>query len=177
MKYVPSLILRVIMCFIPISAFNFVLMPITIYSSYFILWFFGATLAFNQISLGPYSFEFIDACVAPAAFYLLWVLVMLVKDIKFKIRVKMVLLGFLLLLGMNVLRVAVLVLTANYLGFNLFEAVHLIWWKFMSGVYLAAIWIFLVWYYKIKSIPVYDDLRYLFRFTKKKKELKKSLFC
>lgn len=167
MKYAWQLILRVLLCFIPISFFNFILMPITIYLSYFILWFFGAALIENQISLGMYSFEFIDACIAPAAFYLLWVLVMLVKDIKFKMRVKMVLLGFLLLLTMNVLRVVALVLVANYFGFNLFEAIHLVWWKFMSGIYVAAIWIFLVWHFKVKSIPVYDDYKELVKIRNK----------
>lgn len=169
MKYVPSLILRVLLCFIPISVFNFVLAPITIYCSYFILWFFGATLAFNQISLGEYSFEFIDACIAPAAFYLLWVLVLLVKDIKFKTRVKMIGLGFSLMMAMNVLRVVTLVLVANYFSFNLFEAIHLVWWKFMSGIYLALVWIFLVWYFKVKSIPAYDDYKELMRLRNKRK--------
>jgi len=36
---------------------------------------------------------------------------------------------------------------------------------YLTGVYVAFVWIFLVKKYKIKSVPIYDDLKTLYNFS------------
>jgi len=49
------------------------------------------------------------------------------------------------------------------MGSRLFETVHLFFWKILSGVVVVIIWIYLTRKYKITSIPVYDDIKYLIK--------------
>lgn len=166
-NYIFNLIIRVLLCFIPLGWFNFILAPITVYLIYFLLIPFGGKLSGDSIILGINTFNFIDACIAVAMYYLLWILVLLTKEIKVFDRVKILLFGFFLLLVMNVFRVFILVLIADNYGILVFDAIHLIWWKFMSGIYVAFVWIFLVKYFKIDSIPIWDDIKELIGHARK----------
>lgn len=160
-QYIIGLILRVVLCFIPLAFFEFVFRPLTIYLSYFLLIPFKAVLLHDAIFVGVNNFNFISACIAPSMYYLLWFLVLLTKEVEFFKRVKIILVGFGLLLGMNVLRVVVLILIADTFGIAAFESVHLLWWEFMSGIYVALVWIFLIKWFKVESVPVWDDLKEL----------------
>ena len=84
----------------------------------------------------------------------------------------MFLLGSLLILGMNLLRIVILVVLNVEFGASYFDAVHLLFWNFVSGVYIALVWIFLVKKFKVDKIPYYSDLKYFYEksFLKKRKK-------
>jgi len=89
MHYLKSLLIRLILCFIPISLFSFFLTPITVYGSYILLVsFLDIVMKENFLIVNGFPFEIVEACVATTAYYLLWLLCFLTKDIKLKIRLK-----------------------------------------------------------------------------------------
>src|SRR3989338_5404729 len=53
-------------------------------------------------------------------------------------------------------------------GLNYFDMIHLFFWTFVASTYVALIWIFLTRKMKIKSIPAYSDIKYLYEKAKKK---------
>lgn len=77
-------------------------------------------------------------------------------------RLKLILIGFVLIFVMNILRLTLMILVSLNFGQDWFNLVHLFFWHFVSGIYIALVWIFLVKYYKIDSIPIYDDIKYLY---------------
>ncbi len=167
MKEEYNFLIRYLLCFIPIGFYNLFLFPITFYGSYYLLYFLNPKIISDQIIVNGIPFTFIDACIATYAYALIWVLTLTTRDINLKTRIKLVLFGFLLILGMNYFRIVLLIIVTVKFGFGAFNTIHLIFWKFLSWFYVALVWIFLTRFYKIKSIPVYDDFKYLF---------KKSLF-
>lgn len=167
MKYEYNLILRVILCFIPLQLFYIIFTPITVYSTYFLLKLYNPSLIGDTITIGSSQFDIVSACVAGFVYLLLLMLVLLTKNIKLLTRIKMILLGFLLLLVFNILRIDFLIfLTLNY-GVEAFESVHMLFWNLFSGAFVAVIWIVLVSIFKIKDIPIYSDLKYLYKKSKK----------
>lgn len=154
------IILIVTLCY---PLFFVVLAPITIYITYLLLnIFYEVILIGNSIGIGYYAYNFIEACIAPAAYYLLFVLIMGIKGLKWKKGVNMFLLGSLLILGMNIIRIIVLILLNVELGKAYFDAIHMVFWNFLSGIYIAIVWIFLVKKYKIGEIPYWDDLSHFY---------------
>ena len=170
MKYVHSLVLRYLLILTPIKLFSFILTPITFYLSILILTYFNPVVINNVISINNIDFEFVEACIATLAYYLLLILTMTTKDISWKIRGKLFLYGSFLILGMNLIRILILVFVAVNYGMDWFQLVHLTFWKIVSGIYVALVWIFLVNKYKIKSIPIIDDLKYLYNLIRKNPE-------
>lgn len=162
MKYEHGLIIRVLLCFIPISLFYLILTPLTLYGSYFLLWFYNPAIYGTSIIIGENLFELVGACIAAAAYLLLLILILLTKEIEFYTRIKMFLFGSLLIYILNIIRIAFLVILSISFNTTLFDIIHTIFWKFLSGVYVAGVWIFLVYLFKIKSIPIYSDLKYLY---------------
>ncbi len=165
-SYIIDLIIRVLaLIFVSLNfgVFYFVFSPITVYLSYFLTKiFYDSVLIGNTIGIGTVGFNFIEACVAGAAYYLLFILVMGIKDIKWLDRLKVFVVGVLLILTMNLIRVLVLIILNVELGENYFDAVHLVFWNFLSGIFIALVWIFLVKKYKLGEIPYYADIKYLY---------------
>ena len=163
MKYEYSFILRILFCFIPVKLFTFILTPITLYLSYLTLIFYNPIVSGNSLIIRGIPFQFIEACIASYAYYLIILLTLLTKDVRFFDRIKILLLGSLLILIMNVFRIFILIYLVMNFGFYWFDLIHMIFWKFVSGIYVALVWILLVKYFKINSIPIYSDLKYLFK--------------
>lgn len=165
-NYLVDLIIRLlVLIFVSLNfgVFYVVLSPITIYLSYFLTKiFYDPVLIGNAIGIGNVGFNFVEACVAGAAYYLLFLLVMGIKEIKWINRLKVFVVGSLLVLGMNLIRVLVLIILNVELGKNYFDAVHLVFWNFLSGAFIAIVWIFLVKKYKLGEIPYYADIKYLY---------------
>ena len=171
MEYLKGLFVRLALCFVPVSLFSFFLTPITVYASYLLInIFFDTVVKGNVIVVNGFPFEIVEACVATLAYFFLWLLCMLTKDVETKTRLKIIGFGFILIFGMNIIRIFLLVFIALKYSFNWFSLVHLAFWNFVSGVYVALVWIFLVRKYKIKNIPVYDDLKTVYNmiFSRKK---------
>lgn len=162
MKYKYGLIIRILLCFIPISIFLFLFTKITIYGSYLSLIFYNPVIDGINLLIGDQVFIFVEACIAALAYMLLWVLIMLTKGVILPIRIKMFLFGSLLIYLMNIIRIFVLINISINLGLNWFEKIHLVFWDFTASIFVAFVWIFLINFYKIKTIPIYSDLEYLY---------------
>ncbi len=164
MKPIQNLGLRILCCFLPISVISFLVTPITIHLTYLLTsLFYPVILTNNILTVNHASFSVIEACVASFAFYFLWLLAMLTKNITWKQRWKLVGVCWGALVLVNVVRIFVLIAVAQTWGWAAFDAVHMIMWQVVSGIFVAAIWIAAVTYFKVKSIPVVDDLVWLYK--------------
>lgn len=122
-----------------------------------------ATGAGMILTLGSYQVELIRACIAPGAYALLAVLVLLTPGLGFWKSLSMFFVGSVLLLAMNIMRIVVLVEVLYAYGTDLFSAVHLTFWLLMSSVFVALVWIVLIKKFRVESVPAYDDLRRVYR--------------
>lgn len=163
MDYYSGLIIRLILLFVPGLFLSSLLTPLTIYAVYLILFSYSPIIIERTMSINNIGFNFVEACIATYAYLFLWGLCMLTKGINVKARTKIIIYGFLLIFAMNIFRIILLIILAVNYGFHWFNLVHLFFWKFLSGVYVALVWIFFVKIYKIKAIPIYDDLKTLYK--------------
>lgn len=182
MRYVKELVTRiliaVLLLIIPINVFYFLFSKITLLASLPFLYLLGYSINVKGyiLFLDGQSLEFIPACVATSAYYLLTLLVLLTKDVKIKTRFYLFLSGSLLIFLMNVIRIDILLYILLKFGENWFERFHIFFWHFVSSIYVAAVWIFLAYKFKLKSIPVYSDFKFLLKksiFYKKKRKKRK----
>jgi len=143
---------------------SLILVPLTAYVSYaFLFLFFGASIYGTIVSFGSFSVEFVEACAALGAYILMGMLVLLTKDIGFKRGLKVFVIGSLLILIANVLRILLMAFVLKNFSVNLFATLHYFIWNFVSGVYVALVWVGLVYKFKVKNIPIYSDLKFLWK--------------
>ena len=165
MEYKKKLVIRLILAALLAVSYSLlykILIPITLYPSFYILkLFYKAELSNTLITIENYSLTFIPACAAASAYILLGILILLTKDIKLKTGLKMFLLGSSLILIANIIRIEALILILINFGKNYFETLHLFIWKVLSSVFVALVWIFLIKFYKIRSIPIISDIKEL----------------
>lgn len=119
----------------------------------------------TSIFLKDLAVEIIPACVMGAAFYLLFALVFLTGEIKPLKRIKLLISAFVSLFILNVLRILFLILINKI---NSFEIIHWVIWNIVSAIFIVAIWLSLTKLFKIKSVPVYTDFKYIIRFVKRR---------
>ena len=128
--------------------------------------FFNPSLISNIITINNLPIEIIGACVAGSAYYLLLILNLSMPKIKLGKRIMLLLFSFSLLLILNILRI--FLLSVLYVSqFSLFDIAHKLFWYIGSIIFVVGIWFLSVWIFKIKEIPFYSDIKYLF--NKKKK--------
>ncbi|MFH1636961.1 MAG: pacearchaeosortase [Candidatus Woesearchaeota archaeon] len=181
MKYPSKLILRLaiaILLGIFYKLFYLVFAPLTLYPAFYLIRMMTpATLSGIMLYIPGYTFSFIDACAAASAYLLLSYLILLTMDISIKKRVAMFLSGSALILAFNIFRIWLLFYILLNFGMSAFQAVHMFIWKFLATLYVLAVWIFLIRAFKVKSIPIYSDYKYLYSraklFMAKKKAVKK----
>ena len=148
------------------------LTPLTVHILNAILSIFTDTiLSGNIIHLEEIAIEIIPACVAGSAFYLLLLLLFSTGDVKPEIRAKAIITSFAALFTLNILRVLILIPMANA---SYFEAVHWVFWHLISTIFVVSIWIGIVKIYKIKTIPIYSDVKYIKSLIKVKKSKRKK---
>jgi|ETN02SMinimDraft_4_1059925.scaffolds.fasta_scaffold239172_1 exosortase/archaeosortase family protein len=179
MDYKEKLIIRVVIAFllfiIPYSLINFILLKFTLYGSYPLLFLkYNPIINGNAFIIENTLLKIISACVATSAYYLLFGLVIFTKDIKLKQSIYLILFGSIAIFLANILRIDLLIYIFVEFGKNFFERVHLFLWQFVSSIYVALIWIFLVKKLKIKTIPVYSDIKHLMHLIKPKKRKSKK---
>ena len=132
--------------------------PPTIHIFYFIISIFtDANLVNNLISFGESTVEIVPACVAGAAYYLLFVLVMLTA-MDVKTRAKALSASLMAFFVANIFRLLIL---SSLIGNINFELIHNIFWHLVSTVFVVGIWFGTVKFYNIKSVPMYTDFLYL----------------
>jgi len=122
---------------------------------------FNASLVENVIYLGTKSINYVESCSAIGAYIFLGLLILLTRGISFKKGLKMFGWGALFILFANVIRINFLAYLLVMNNINMFVTLHLLTWKLLSGVFVAFIWIILVRKFKVNSIPVYDDFKFL----------------
>ena len=143
--------------------FYFVFTPLTVYPIYFLLnYFFGATLEGTTVYVRAIPIEMIKACIAGSAYYLLLIFNLSTPKIKITQRLKMIFFAFLIFLAANLLRI--FLLTILYMaGSPLFDIIHKLSWYAGSVILVIAIWFYQVKIYKLKKIPFYSDLKFLYK--------------
>jgi exosortase/archaeosortase family protein len=162
-------VIMILVAFPGLWIFYFIFTPLTIYPIYLFLdLFLETSLIGNIIILDNFAIELIRACIAGSAFYLLLVLNLSTPRIEIKKRIKILFMAFALLLVLNILRILFLV-WIFFLGFSFFDAVHNVFWYFVSTVFVVGIWFTQVKIFKIKEIPFLSDLKFIY----KKSSLKK----
>jgi exosortase/archaeosortase family protein len=122
----------------------------------------------DSILVYGHTINFIPACAAASAYLLLVLLIFLSKDIKISTRIYMFLLGSFLILSLNIIRIDILIIILIKYGKNLFEDLHLVFWKIISTIFVAFVWIILNIIFKVKTIPVVSDIVYLINIIRKK---------
>jgi exosortase/archaeosortase family protein len=144
------------------SYLTIILLPWTLYSTYFFLdLFLDPILKDSTIILNGISFTIIPACTALLAYILLIELILFTRNISLKNSLKLFFLGSAMIFIMNLLRILILIFIHLNFGKNYFDAMHLIFWHIVSTLFIAFVWIFLIETYQIKSIPIYSDLKSL----------------
>jgi len=124
--------------------------------------FFDAALLGNVVLLNrEIPIEFIDACIAGSAYYLLLILNLSTPGIALKKRAKLILISFGALLALNILRIFILILIFMF-GYAFFDITHLLFWYFLSIIFVVIVWFAEVKYFKIKEVPFYSDMRFLY---------------
>lgn len=141
------------------------LIPLTLHTVNSILLIFTDTILVNNvIYLSGLGINIAPACVAGSAFYLLLLLTLSTADIEPMVRAKVIFTTFAMLFFLNIIRILILV---PMTGANYFSVIHWIFWHLISIVFVVSIWFYAVKIYKIKSVPIYSDLKYLMGLIKK----------
>jgi len=167
--YYISLMIRLLVPFIiSYNLLTKIFYPLTIYFNYFLL----KLISYQVFIIPPYLItsenyiRFSQACAAVSAYFLLLLLIVLTKDIRFKTMIKISLLGSAMIFAVNTARILILIAVLEKYGFNTFQQTHDVLWIIFGSLLVALTWIFLARYYKIKSIPIYSDIMYLLKQTK-----------
>ncbi|MCR4327161.1 MAG: pacearchaeosortase [Nanoarchaeota archaeon] len=156
--------------FFAIEVIYDIFLPLTKYPVfYFLDIFFEAFLILDSIIIGDYTLEIFGACVASSAYFLFFILNLATPGIEISKRVKMILFSFLVFLVINIIRIIFLgVLFVNASPY--FDFFHKLLWYAGSTVLVVGVWFFEVKFFKIKEIPFYTDLKYLYNHSTLKKK-------
>ncbi len=122
-----------------------------------------------SIYLENFTVELIGACVAGSAFFLMFILIFSTADIKPKKRFYALVTASALLFLLNFFRIVFLIFIYSPESVY-FDAVHWILWHLVSVFFVVGVWFLVVKLYKIESVPVYSDIKYLLSFSKKGKK-------
>ncbi len=144
--------------------FYFIFTPLTVYPVYFLLGLFFNVTLFSKIYflINNIPIELISACIAGSAYYLLFVLNLSTPDIKLKTRIYAILFSFATFLILNILRIFILASLAAT-NFSYFDVTHTILWYGFSTIIVVGIWFVEVKIFKIKEIPFYSDIKFLYK--------------
>lgn len=156
------LLLLALMFSLPIIYWIFT--PMTIYlSAFFLKIFFNQVLVYqNFLVIDSKIFtQLIPACIAGSA-YLLLLILNLSVPMKIKTRIYSILFSFLILLLLNTLRISLLTILYKD-NLALFNTTHMIFWYFLSTIFVMGIWFLTAKIFSIKEIPVYSDIKCLIK--------------
>ena len=145
--------------------FYLIFTPLTAYPVYWLLGFFyDASLLNKDIILinQAISIELVEACIAGSAYYLLLILNLSTPGIKMNKRIKMIAFSFAVFLAVNILRISILSLVVVS-GSNFFNITHRIFWYALSTIFVVAIWFAEVRLFRIKDMPFYSDIKFLYK--------------
>jgi len=168
MKEIKSVFIRyliILLIAIPnLYLFYFIFTPLTIYPlfGFFKIFFNDISLVGNIFNFSGVSIEIIKACIGGSAYYLLFILNLSIPKIKFSKRLKMILFSFTLLLVLNIIRIftlSIVFISKPYI----FDWTHKLFWYLGATVFVVLIWFIEVKMFKIKEIPIYSDMKLMFK--------------
>lgn len=137
--------------------------PLTVYPTYFLFnAFFNVAIEGTTIYVQEVSIELVNSCIAASAYYLLFILNLATPHIKIKKRIQMLVISLVAFLLLNLIRIIILAFMALS-NSSLFDITHQLTWYILSVGLVVGIWFGLVKIYKIKYIPFYSDMKYLFK--------------
>lgn len=173
MQHKKRLILRyflaIIFMVLGLPVIYFLLNSLTFYISYYSVSYFSPNLiSSTAFIINNVRLNFINACTAGSA-YLLLILLTLTVDIKPKKALKVLFTGSLLIFIANIIRIDILIVALIKYGSNLFNTLHLLFWKILSTLFVVFLWILLTKWFKIKEIPIYSDFKHVHKFYKRHK--------
>jgi exosortase/archaeosortase family protein len=144
---------------------------LTIYPVFFVLkrFFSSAYLMGNFILVKGMPIEIIGPCVAGSAYLLLLILNLSTPGIKFSKRIGITVFSFTLLLLINILRIVILSFMFVS-GNSFFNMAHLLFWYAGSVLFVVGIWFLSVKIFKIKNVPFYSDIKFIFEGSNLKKK-------
>jgi len=140
--------------------------PLTLYPSYYIIRLFypDALLSGTEIFVGAKHLTIIPACIAGAAYYLLFALNLSTPMSTLR-RIKSILFIILVFLILNILRIAIF--AKMYIESSIFfDFAHLSVWYIGSTFLVVAIWFINVKLFDIKDTPIYSDFKSIYSYIK-----------
>lgn len=144
-----------------------ILTPLTIHTTNILINIIvPTTLTGNIIQFGQTTIQIVPSCVAGSAFYLLLVLLFTTADVKPKTRLYAISTAVAIFFALNITRILILVYLIPSPNF---ETIHWIFWHTVSTIFVIATYFITIKLYKIKSIPVYSDFKYIISLIKKSK--------
>ncbi|PJE81554.1 hypothetical protein COU58_01895 [Candidatus Pacearchaeota archaeon CG10_big_fil_rev_8_21_14_0_10_32_42] len=162
--------LLLVLSIFAVPVFYFLFSPLTKYPVfYFMDIFYEAVLVLDSIFIENYTLEIFGACIGGSAYVLFLILNLATPGIENFKRVKMLFLAFFLFLVINIVRIIFLgILFVN--GSPYFDISHKILWYAGSTILVVGLWFFEVSHFKIKEIPFYSDLKFLYQKSNLKKK-------
>jgi exosortase/archaeosortase family protein len=137
-------------------------LPLTIYPVFWLLSiFFNSSIIGNTVLVNHISINIINACVAGSAYYLLLILNLSTPEIKLTRRIYLIFFSFFSFLVVNILRIFFLTLLFIS-NSNLFNFMHEFFWYFLSIFFVIGIWFIGIKLARIKAVPFYSDLKYIY---------------
>ncbi len=171
MDYYKNLVIRIalvlILFLIPVNLFYLIFLKPTLWLSFLTLNSYNPSLGFDSLVIGNEILKFVPACIATSAYALLAILVLFTKDIDFKKMLKIFVFGSLIIFIANIIRIDLLIILLLESGVDWFNRLHLVIWKFFSTIFVVLLWIYLIKKFKVKTIPIYSDLMYLIKKSRK----------
>lgn len=152
--------------------FYLIFTPLTVYSVYFLLGlFFNVSLLSSIVILieGILPIEFVEACIAGSAYYLLLILNLSTPGLKLKRRIYAIGFSFAAFLIINILRIFILSIVAISGSPEVFDVTHKLFWYLMSTLFVVGIWFAEIKLFKIKFTPIYSDFKSLYNKSNLKK--------
>lgn len=122
----------------------------------------------TTIIVKGYFASIIPACIAGSAYYLLTIL-NLTTPMPAKKRVNSLIFLLFSFLILNIIRTAVFAIIYVEKGYEFFSIAHLAAWYFGSTILVVLLWFAAVLIFKVKEVPIYSDLKLMYKRAKNKK--------
>ncbi len=150
-----------------------IMTPLTVYPVYFLLKLFvKITLVFQNLTynfiLGNKTIiELVSACIAGSA-YLGLLILNLAVPMERKKRIYSIIFSALILYVLNILRITVFSLFYYY-NVPFVDLTHKFFWYGLSIIFVVVLWFLVVKTFKIKQIPAYSDIKFIYLHIKNKR--------
>lgn len=150
-----------------ISIIYLIMTPLTVYPVDFLLKIFikvnlvTSGVLYPVLILGNKTLiEIVPACIAGSAYLALLILNLTVPMEKRK-RIYSIALSVLILLVLNILRITIFSLLYYY-KMPFVDFTHWFFWHVISTIFVVGLWFLMVKIFKIKEIPVYSDIKFIY---------------